>query len=76
MKEVLQGKREYTAVAQPSCGSHTVAITLGDTTFALAMDKCPAVKNMETRKYIDITNAEQNILEEIFLSRGGYFPCS
>jgi hypothetical protein len=77
VKEVLHGKREYTAVAAPNCGfSRTISITIGDTTYALATDKCPAVKNMETGKYIDITNAERNILEEIFTSRGGYFPCN
>lgn len=73
---VLDGKREYTATAAPNCGfSRTVSITIDGTTYALAMDKCPAVKNMETQKYIDISNDERNVLEQLFISRGGEFPC-
>lgn len=76
VRQVLNGKKEYVATGVAGCGfSRDVSITIGKTTYALAMDKCPAVKNMETNRFIDITNEERKLLEEIFIERGGYFPC-
>ena len=76
--KILNGKSAYssTVIGTPSCGySFDVSITIDGSTYALAMDKCTTVKLMEKDLYIDITNDERNVLEQIFISRGGEFPC-
>jgi hypothetical protein len=72
--KILNGKREYTD--NPACGfSDDISITIGGNTLALACDSCGVVKNCTTGKYIYISDAERDVLEAMFTSRGGKFPC-
>lgn len=72
--KILNGKREYND--NPACGfSEDISITIGKYTFALACDSCGVVKDCTTGKYIFISDAERDVLEKLFTSRGGKFPC-
>ena len=72
--DVLNGKREHRD--NPACGfSEDISITIGGYAFALACDSCGVVKNCTTGKYIYIFDAEREVLEAMFTSRGGKFPC-
>lgn len=72
--KILNGKIEFPD--NPSCGfSENISITIGEHTFALACDSCGVVKNCKTGKYISISDAERDVLEKLFTSRGGKFPC-
>ena len=71
---VLSGKREYED--NPACGfSEDISISINGNTYALACDSCGVVKNCTTGKYIFISDSERDVLEELFASRGGKFPC-
>lgn len=71
---ILNGKRERRD--EPACVfSEDISITIGGYTFALARDSCGIVKNCTTGKFIYISDSERDILEEMFTSRGGIFPC-
>lgn len=71
---ILNGKREYRD--NPACCfSEDISITIGKYTFALACDSCGVVKDCATGKYIFISDAERDVLENLFTSRGGKFPC-
>lgn len=72
--KILDGKIETRD--NPSCGfSEDISITIGGNTFALACDRCGIVKNCTTGKYISISDSERDILENLFTTRGGKFPC-
>lgn len=76
--QVLEGKERDTGFLQgiPSCGFDTeIAIIIGGRKFALACDGCGTVQDLGALGYIHISGAEQDILEKIFTSRGGEFPC-
>jgi hypothetical protein len=71
---ILNGKREHTD--HPACGfSEDISITISGNTFALACDSCGVVKNCTTGKYVYISDTERDVLEAMFTSRGGKFPC-
>ena len=72
--KILNGKVEYND--NPACGfSEDISITIGGYTFALACDSCGVVKNCTSGKYIYISDAERDVLEKLFTSRSGKFPC-
>lgn len=72
--DILNGKLEHHD--NPACGfDEDIAIIIGGRTFALACDSCGVVKDCETGKYIYISDGERDILESLFTSRGGKFPC-
>ena len=76
--EILDGKSKTNYWSStPSCGfDENVAIEIGGTRYALACDKCPTLKICGTlTTYIEISEAERNVLEAIFTARGGKFPC-
>lgn len=76
--KVLNGKAQDSPILSgtPSCGfDRNVAIIINGTRYALACDKCGTVQNCSTLAYIHLSDAEREILEEIFTSRGGIFPC-
>ena len=76
--KVLDGKSQNASIfsGAPSCGfDRNVAIIINGTRYALACDKCGTVQNCSTLAYIHLSDAEREILEEIFTSRGGKFPC-
>lgn len=76
--QILNGKRtvSYWGSA-PSCGFDSdIAIVIGGTRYALACDKCTTLKVCGTlATYIEISQSERDVLEKIFTSRGGKFPC-
>ena len=60
----------------PSCGfGYDIAVVIDGRRFALACDGCGTVQDFETLGYIHISDAERQVLEQIFTSRGGKFPC-
>ena len=76
--KILNGKSQDAGLFSgvPSCGfDRDIAIIIGGTRYALACDKCGTLQNCSTLAYIHISDSERQILEEIFTSRGGKFPC-
>lgn len=76
--EILNGKTQEASLLSgtPSCGfDWDIAIIIDGTRYALACDKCGTLQNCSTLAYIHISDAERQVLEEIFTSRGGKFPC-
>lgn len=73
--EILNGKIPLMDIG-PSCGFSTDAsIAIGGKTYCLAMDKCGSMQIAYTAKYITLTDAEREQIEEIFAAYGGTFPC-
>ena len=75
---ILNGKKQESALfsGTPSCGfDRDIAPIIDGTRYALACDRCGALQNCDTLTYIHISDAERKIIEEIFTSRGGTFPC-
>ena len=75
---ILNGKEQKMALfsGTPSCGfDPNIAIIINDTRYAIACDKCGTLQNCSNLCYIDVSDSERLILEEIFTSRGGKFPC-
>lgn len=74
---ILNGKVAASVLeGSPSCGfDRDVAIIIDGTRYALACDKCGTLKVWGTMRYIHISDGERAVLEEIFTSRGGKFPC-
>ena len=50
-----------------------IAIIVDGKTFMLACDKCGTVQC--GMRFIHLSDAERDVLERIFTSRGGEFPC-
>ena len=77
VKNILNGKAiDFSFIGRPACGfDDNVAIIIDGRRFALACDKCGTVKDYSSMGYIHISDAERQVLEEIFTSRGGKFPC-
>ncbi len=78
VSQALNGKfkQDMYLFGVPACGfDGDISITVGDTTYLLACDSCGTVAIEGTRYYMDISDTERDILEEIFTSRGGEFPC-
>lgn len=77
VKKVLNGKQiDPSLLGTPSCGfDYNVAIIIDGRRFALACDDCGTVQDYGSMGYIHISNEEREVLEEIFTSRGGEFPC-
>ena len=76
--QILDGKQQNSGdvFGEPGCGfSEKISITINGETFALARDDCEVVKNCTTGCYITISEEERDVLEAIFTSRGGKFPC-
>ena len=72
--KILNGK--ITFADYPACGfDEDISFTIDGVTFALACDKCGLVKNCDTGLYITISEAQRAVLEAMFTSRGGRFPC-
>lgn len=75
---ILNGKKQEIALfsGTPSCGfDRDIAIIIDGTRYALACDRCGTLQNCDTLAYVHISDAERQVLEEIFTSRGGTFPC-
>lgn len=75
---VLDGKPIDNGVTDgiPSCPFRSdIAIILGGRMLLLACDDCGTVWDERTGGYIHISEAEREILEKLFTSRGGTFPC-
>ena len=61
-------------VESATSGSQEDAIIINDTRYAIACDECGTLQNCSNLCYIDISDSERLILEEMFTSRGGKFP--
>lgn len=73
--EILDGKVGYYS-PMPSCGfNDDIAITIGSVKFAIGCDGCGSVQNCNNLQFIDISNEERAIIDEMFASRGATFPC-
>lgn len=77
VKRVLNGKAiDPSFLGTPACGfNYDIAIIIDGRRFALACDSCGTVQDFGSLGYIHISDEEQDVLEEIFTSRGGEFPC-
>ena len=78
VSKILNGKVMYSGALYgiPSCGfTPKIAIKIDGVTFALACDACGTLRNCSNMMYLDISAKERAVLEEIFRSRGGTFPC-
>lgn len=83
VKQILNGKAKNSIFEGiPSCGSSwDIALIVNGRRYMLALDTCGTVFvgskliPYASFSYMDISNEEQDILEEIFTSRGGTFPC-
>lgn len=75
--EVLDGKSSESILSGvSSCGfDREVALVVDGHRFLLACDQCGTVQDGDTLRYIHISDEERQVLEEIFTSRGGTFPC-
>ena len=76
--KILNGKEQKMSLFSgiPSCSFNPdVAIIIDGTRYALACDKCGTLQNCSNLCYIDVSETERQVLEEIFTSRGGKFPC-
>ena len=72
---LLNGKMEVPFT--PDCGfSASVSFSVGVYTYALAQDGCPLLYNCTTERCITLSDEEHQIVESLFISRGGVFPCS
>lgn len=75
---ILDGKeRKSTSVwGVPSCGfSPEIGFIIDGTTYMMARDTCETLMIYGSMDYIDVSAQEQDMLEAIFTSRGGEFPC-
>jgi hypothetical protein len=71
---ILDGKVYAMELGVPSCGfNEKIAIIVDGKTFMLACDKCGTVQC--GMRFIHLSDAERDVLERIFTSRGGEFPC-
>ena len=73
--EILDGKVSYYS-PMPSCGfNDDIAIIIGGVKFAIGCDGCGSIQNRNNLQFIDISNEERDIIDEMFTSRGATFPC-
>lgn len=78
VSDILNGKQQEMNLQEgiPSCGfNREIAIIIDGTRYALACDKCGTLQNCSNLRYISVSDAERQVLETIFTSRGGKFPC-
>ena len=74
IKAIFNGKVLYSD--SPSCSfSENISIVLGDQVFAIACDDCNIVKDCQSEKFFNVSEAEKEIIIDIFKNHGGYFPC-
>lgn len=76
--DVLHGKIRKSMIfcGMPACGfDDNIAIVIGNTRYLLACDDCGTIVIDGSMDVIDISNDERDVLERIFTSRGGTFPC-
>ncbi len=75
---ILDGKGRISTLTygMPSCGfSPEIGFVIDGTTYMMARDTCETLMICGTFDYIDVSPEEQDILEAVFTSRGGEFPC-
>ena len=60
----------------PSCGfSEDVSFAIGGRVFCPACDTCCIIKDCASGKYLNISQAERELLDKTFEAYGGFFPC-
>lgn len=71
---IIDGKELY--FDNPSCGfDENVSLRVNGKTYCPACDTCCTVKDCSSGQFFTISQAERDIIEEIFESHGGHFPC-
>lgn len=71
---IVVGKELY--FDNPSCGfDDNVSLRVNGKIFCPACDTCCTVKDCSSGQFFNISQAERDIIEEIFESHGGHFPC-
>ena len=75
--EILEGKAyDFYFGSTPSCGfDRDIALIVNGVRFSMACDKCGTLLNWRNMRYVEISAEEREVLEEMFTSRGGKFPC-
>lgn len=75
--KILEGKNyDFYFGSTPSCGfDQNIAIIVNGVRFAIACDSCGTLLSYRNLQYVEISNEERAVLEELFTSRGGKFPC-
>lgn len=72
LRNIFNGKR--LSFGEPFCGhTENVSIRFGDLFFCPACDTCPVVK--VGNRYLGISSADREKINEIFEKYGGRFPC-
>ncbi len=74
---VLNGKTQKSLISgASSCGfSKDISVTINGVIFGLARDKCGVLLNYNDMCYVYISDEERELIESVFKSRGGEFPC-
>ena len=75
--EILDGNA-YDSIFDgiPSCGfGEEVSLQIGNRKFAIAMDTCNCVQDLNSLRYFTVSQEGIDYLHLLFEKYGGYFPC-
>lgn len=75
--EILHNKRYFEASWDiDTCDfDKNVSLTVGNTVFAVAKDRCAMLKDLSNGELILLTDAEHSIIVALFDTYGGVLPC-
>ena len=74
LRGIVDGKALY--FDNPSCGfSEDASFAIGGRVFCPACDTCCIIRDCTSGKYLSISQAERDLLDQIFAAYGGFFPC-
>ena len=75
LRDIVDGKALF--FDTPSCGfTKDVSFIVNGRTFCPACDKCCYVRDGTSGNYLKLSQAERDLLEQIFEQHGGFFPCN
>ena len=72
--EIFDGKKLYSDTPSGSF-SESVSILIGGNFYQIATDGCGTIKDSDNDKYFTLSDKELLVIEKIFASYGGFFPC-
>lgn len=71
---IFDGKELY--FDNPSCGfDENVSLRVNGKIFCPACDTCCTVKDCSSGQFFTVSQSERDMIEEIFETHGGHFPC-
>ncbi len=74
LRGIVEGKA--LSFDNPSCGfAEDVSFEINGRVFCPACDTCRIIKDCSSGKYLNISQAERELLDQIFANYGGFFPC-